>query len=107
MFIGAAIYLQGVSQRRLRYFKVASATHAQVFWIQKKLPSQFNKDCLHCVFPFPLGEAGKLIGVDYAVARVDTRQVNLANELNGGRLIGVFVAAVHLDTVDAVLVDRL
>lgn len=74
---------------------------------QGKLPSQLNKDSLHGIFSFPLGKARKLIRVDDAVPRVNTRQVNLADELNGGRFIRVFVAAVHLDTVDAVLMDRL
>lgn len=34
-------------------------------------------------------------------------KVDLGYELNGGRLVGVVFVAVHLDAVDAVLVDRL
>jgi hypothetical protein len=39
--------------------------------------------------------------------RVYAGQIHLTDELDGGWRIGVVVAAVHLDAVDAVLVDRL
>lgn len=67
-------------------------------------PSKLNEDSLHGVFALPLGEARKHGRVDDAVARVDARQVHLADKLDSGRLIGVLLAAVHLDAVDAVLV---
>lgn len=39
--------------------------------------------------------------------RVHGGQVDLRDELDGGGLVGVLLAAVHLDAVDAVLVDGL
>ena len=45
--------------------------------------------------------------VDDAVAGVYGGEVDLGDELDGRGLIGVVVAAVHLDAVDAVLVDAL
>ena len=38
---------------------------------------------------------------------VNARQVDFADELDGGWLIGILVAAVHLEGVDSVLVDAL
>ncbi len=70
-------------------------------------PSQLNQDHLHGVFALPLGEAGQLPGVDDAVLGVDAGEVDLADELDRGRLIGVFLAAVHFEAVDAVFVGRL
>jgi hypothetical protein len=72
---------------------------------EKNTPAQLDQDSLHRVLALPLGEAGQLLGVDDAVAGVDAGQVDLADELDGGRLIRVLVAAVHLDAIDSVLVD--
>ena len=71
------------------------------------LPPQLDEDRLHGVVALPLREAWQLLGVDGAVARVHAGQVDLADELDGGGLVGVLGAAVHLDAVDAVLVDGL
>ena len=71
------------------------------------VPSQLNKNRLHGVLPLPLGKAGQLVGVDHAVVGVDARKVDLADELDCRRLIGVVGTAVHLYAVDAVLVDGL
>jgi hypothetical protein len=67
-------------------------------------PSQLNQDHLHGVVTLPLGQAGKLFRVDDAVVGVDAGEVDLADELDGGGLVGIFFAAVHFQTVDAVLV---
>ena len=48
-----------------------------------------------------------MVGVDHAVVGVDARKVDLADELDRRRLIGVVGTAVHLYAVDAVLVDGL
>jgi hypothetical protein len=71
------------------------------------VPSQFDEDSLHGVLSLPLGEAGQLARVDDTVVGVDTRKVDLADELDRRRLVGVFRTAVHLDTVDSVLVGGL
>lgn len=70
-------------------------------------PPKLYQGRLHGVLAFPVGETGELLGVDEAVARVDTGEVDLADEPDGRRLVGVLVAAVHLYRVDAVLVDGL
>jgi len=71
------------------------------------IPSQLYEDSLHGVLTLPLGETGQLVRVDDAVGWVDTGQVDLADELDRRRLVRVLGTAVHLDTVDAVLVDGL
>lgn len=55
----------------------------------------------------PLVEAWQMAGVDLAVGGVDARHVDSADELDRGRDVGVLRAAVHLEGVDAVLVDAL
>lgn len=67
--------------------------------------SQLYEHSLHSVLTLPLGETGQLVGVDDAVVGVDTGQVDLADELDRRRLVRVLGTAVHLDTVDTVLVD--
>lgn len=84
--------------RRLRQLLVARVGHV--------LP-ELDQDRLHGELALPLREAGQLGRVHRAVALVDARQVHLAHELDLRRLIGVVRAAVHLDRVDAVLVDAL
>lgn len=42
-----------------------------------------------------------------SISGVDTWQIDLADELDGRRLVGIFVATVHLERVDAVLVNTL
>jgi hypothetical protein len=44
---------------------------------------------------------------NHAISWVDARQVDLADKLDGGWLVGVLVAAVHLEGVDSVLVHAL
>lgn len=75
--------------------------------VVRNSPSQLDEDCLHGVVALPLGQTGELLGVDNAVPRVDTGQVDLADELDLGWLIGVVLAAVHLEAVNAVFVDGL
>lgn len=70
-------------------------------------PSQLNQDHLHGVFALPLGQAGQLSGVDDAVLGIDAGEVDLADELDGGGLVGVLFAAVHFEAVDAVFVGGL
>lgn len=48
-----------------------------------------------------------MVGIDHAVVGVDAGKVDLADELDRRRRIGVFGTAVHLYAVDAVLVDGL
>lgn len=81
--------------------------HQQVHGGDEGLPPQLDEDRLHGVVALPLGQARQLLGVDGAVARVDAGQVDLADELDDRGLVGVLGAAVHLDAVDAVLVDGL
>jgi len=44
---------------------------------------------------------------DLAISWVDTGQIDFADELDGRWLVGILVAAVHLQGVDSVLVDAL
>jgi hypothetical protein len=44
---------------------------------------------------------------NHAISWVNARQVDFADELDGGWLIGILVAAVHLEGVDSILVDAL
>ena len=71
------------------------------------VPPQLNQDRLHCVLALPGRQAGQLLGVDDAVVRVDARDVDHADKFDRGWLVRVFGTAVHLDRVDAVLVDAL
>lgn len=71
------------------------------------VPSQFDEDSLHGVLSLPLGEAGQLARVDDTVVGVDTRKVDLADELDRRRLVGIFRTAVHLNAIDSVLVGGL
>lgn len=68
---------------------------------------QLNKHRLHCHIAVPALEAGQLGWVDEAVAGVNTWEVDFGDELDGGWLVGVLVATVHFEGVDAVFVDRL
>lgn len=80
------------------------------FWapdIGRNAPSQLYKDRLHGIITLPLGKAGELLRVDDAVMGVDTGKVNLADKLDGRGFVGVFRAAVHLEAVNAVLVNGL
>lgn len=70
-------------------------------------PSQFYQDGLHGVLSLPLRQAWQLSGVDLSVLGVHAREVDLADELDGGGVVGVALVAVHRDTVDAVLVGGL
>ena len=70
-------------------------------------PSQLDQNRLHGILPLPLCETRKLARVDKAVTGVYAGEVDLADELDGRGLVGVLGAAVHLDAVDAVLVDGL
>ena len=71
------------------------------------LPPQFDQYSLHGVIALPLGEARQHRRVDNSVACIDGGQVHLADELDSRGLVRVVRAAVHLDTVDTVLVNGL
>jgi hypothetical protein len=70
------------------------------------ISSQLDKHRLHCHIAVPVCEAGQLGWIDDAFI-VDTWEVDLGDKGYQGWLIGVLVAAVHFDGVDAVFVDRL
>ena len=55
----------------------------------------------------PVPENADSILVDEPIGLADTGEVDLADEVDDGRLLGVFVAAVHLELVDSVLVISL
>lgn len=74
---------------------------------KQNIPPQLYQDSLHGVIALPLSQAREHLRVDDAVAGVDGGEVDLADELDGRGLVGVVVSAVHLDAVDAVLVNRL
>lgn len=57
--------------------------------------------------PLPVGEAGQLLGVDDAVTGINAREVDLANELNRRRFVGIVRPAVHPYGVNAILVYAL
>lgn len=83
---------------RLRQLLTLTAAHVS---------SELDQDSLHGVFALPVGEAGQLRGVDDAVARINAGEVHHADELNRRGLVGVLIAAVHLDGIDSVFVHAL
>ena len=70
-------------------------------------PPKLDQNRLHCVVPAPVGKARKLGWVHHAISGVDTREVDLVDELDSGWLVGVLITAVHLEGVDSVLVNTL
>ena len=44
---------------------------------------------------------------DHTVSRIDTGQVNFVDELDGWRLIGIFISTVHLQRIDTIFVNAL
>jgi hypothetical protein len=70
-------------------------------------PSKLDQNRLHCVVPAPVGKARKLGWVDHAISWVHTRKVDLVDELDSRWLVGVLIAAVHLERVDPVFVNTL
>ena len=70
-------------------------------------PSELDQDRLHCVIPAPVGKARQFGRIYDTVSRVDTREVDLVDELDSRRFVGVLIAAVHLQGVDSVLVNAL
>lgn len=55
----------------------------------------------------PITENGNRVGVDLAVGLADSGEVDLADKVNNGGLLGVVGAALHLEFVDAILVVAL
>lgn len=83
---------------RLRKLLALTAAHVS---------PEFNENRLHGVFTLPVGEARQLGGIDDTVSLVDAWEVDHADELDRGWLVGVVLAAVHLYGVDSVLVHAL
>jgi len=69
------------------------------------ISSKLDQDRLHCVFPGPVGKAGKFGGFNHAVFWIDTGQVDFSFELDDRWLVGILITAVHLEAVDSVLVN--
>lgn len=65
---------------------------------------QLDQDRLHCEMTLPLREAGEFRWVDFAVAWVDTWEVDLGDELDFWWCVWVVWAAVETEGVDAVFV---
>lgn len=72
-----------------------------------RIPSKLNQNRLHRIITAPVGKARKLRWVDHAISWVDTREVDFVNELDGRRLVGILITAVHFQGVDSVLVNAL
>lgn len=89
-------------------------------------PSQLNKYCFHGKVPLPLDQAWQLGGIDLDMTHqphsvgmptppcahpagscVDAWEVDLRDECNIGRDVGVLVAAVDFQAIDSVLVFAL
>lgn len=88
-------------------------------------PSEVDQDSLHSVFPLPLSQTWELGRVDLekyksakpriyvqyeadlAISWVDAGQVDLADKLDRWWLVGVVIAAMHLQRVNPVLVHAL
>lgn len=83
---------------RLRQLLVRRVSH---------VAAQLDKHRLHGHIAVPALQAWQLGRVDGSVGLVDAWQVDLGDELDGGWLVGVLGAAVHLEGVNAVFVDRL
>jgi len=67
--------------------------------------AELDKDRFHGVVTAPVCETGELGWIDDTVPWADAREVDFGYELDGGWLVGVLVAAVHLQRVDAVLMN--
>jgi len=67
--------------------------------------SELNQDSLHCHFSLPVPKARQLGWVNHAISWVDTRKVDLGDELDSGWFVGVLITAVHLERIDPILVD--
>ena len=78
-----------------------------VYLGESTIPSKLNQNRLHSIIPAPVGKARKLGRIDHAISWVDTRQVDLVDELDGRWLVGVLITAVHLQGIDSVLVNAL
>ena len=70
-------------------------------------PADLDEHGLDAAVPAPVGEDGQLGMVDLSVSAVDEGQVDTREKLHHGRLIGVGLAAVDFEAVDAVLVHGL
>lgn len=70
-------------------------------------PSKFDQNCLHRVLPFPVCEAGELLGVDLAVLGINAGKVDLGSEVQNRRLVRIAGATLDLDLIDSVLVHAL
>jgi len=73
----------------------------------QSIPPKLNQNRLHRIISLPVGQARELFGVDRAISLVNTRQVDLADELNGRGHIWILGAAMHFYRVDAILVYAL
>ena len=74
---------------------------------RKNLPPQLNQNRLHRILPLPLRETGQARVIDFARTRIDAGEIDARTELHSRRRIGICVAAVDGDAVDAVFVDGL
>lgn len=95
--VGWAIYLNGphISTKRHRRIEVVCS------------PSKLNQDRLHCVISAPVGKARQFGWIDDTISWVDTREIDLVDELDSGWFVWVLITAVHLQGVDSVLVNAL
>jgi len=84
---------EGRPFRGLRKFLVGWMSH---------VPPEFNQDSFHGVVSLPLGQTWKLRGINHAILRINTREIDLADELDDGWLIGIFVIAMHFKRIDSV-----
>lgn len=59
-------------------------------------PTDLDEDGLDAVVPVPVGEDGQLGRVYFAIGLRDEGQIDARDELDRGRQVGVYLAAVYL-----------
>jgi len=74
---------------------------------QDDIPPDTNKDGLNATIPPPLRKHIELSRIDLAIGLINERKVYTGKEVNCGGFLGIFITAMDLQTVDAVLVDGL
>jgi hypothetical protein len=69
--------------------------------------SQLNQNSFHSILSAPVRKTRELMWVNLAISRIYTRKVDLVDKLEGRRLIGIMITAVHLEGINSVFVNAL
>jgi len=74
---------------------------------QRHVSPQFYQNSFHGIVSLPISKTRQLTRINLSISRVDTRQIDLGNELEDRRLVRVVAITMDIHTVDSVLVDAL